>query len=58
MTPRSIKVKVLKETDKTVTVKFIALNRKMPVSKREFEERVASGLYDVINAEKRSEEKN
>ena len=45
---RSIKVRVIKETGNKVTLYFINLNRKMPVSKEEFEERVADGLYEVI----------
>jgi len=37
---RSIKVKVVKETSKSVTVEILSLNRKMPVPKAIFEERV------------------
>ncbi len=45
---RSLKVKVLKETSNTVTIYMTGLNRKMPVPRKEFEERVASGLYEVL----------
>ena len=44
----SLKVRVIKETPKRVTLHFPALNRKMPVSREEFEKRVEEGLYDVI----------
>ena len=45
---RSIKVRIVKETSNTVTVYMVGLNRKMPVPKAEFDERVASGLYEVV----------
>ena len=45
---RSIKVRVVKETARTVTVHFITLNRKMPVPRKDFEERVENGMYEVI----------
>lgn len=45
---RSIKVKVLKETSKTVTIHMASLNRKMPVPRKDFEQRVKDGLYEVI----------
>ncbi len=48
---RSIKVKVVKETSKSVTVEIVSLNRKMPVPKAIFEERVESGEYTVLNPE-------
>ncbi len=48
---RSIKVKVLKETKSKVTLKFMSLNRKMPVEKSTFMERVEMGVYTVINPE-------
>lgn len=51
MSHRSIKVKVLKETKSKVTIKFMSLNRKMPVPKEEFEARVEEGVYDVVNPE-------
>mgnify|MGYP006267952277 CR=1 FL=1 len=48
MIDRSIKVKVLKETSKTVTIRLTNLNRKMPVPRQEFEKRVKNGLYEVV----------
>lgn len=45
---RTIKVKVVKETSSRITLHFLGLNRKMPVSKEEFEKRVESGLYEVV----------
>ncbi len=48
MIDRSIKVKVLKETSKTVTIRLTNLNRKMPVPRPEFEKRVKNGLYEVV----------
>ena len=49
MASRSIKVKIVKETSNTVTIKLLSLNRTMPVPKEDFEKRVEKGLYDVIN---------
>lgn len=51
MAGRSIKVKVVKETSKSVTVEILSLNRKMPVPKAIFEERVENGEYEVLNPE-------
>lgn len=48
---RSIKVKVLRETKNKVTLKFMSLNRKMPVDKPTFMERVEMGIYEVVNPE-------
>ena len=48
---RSIKVKVIKETSKSVTIEMLSLNRKMPVPKAVFEERVENGEYTVTNPE-------
>lgn len=45
---KSIKVKIVSEKAGRVVIKFISLNRKMPVSKADFEKRVESGLYEVI----------
>lgn len=45
---RSMKIKVLKETSNTVTIYMIGLNRKMPVPKKDFEDRIASGLYEIV----------
>ncbi|MCB0565337.1 MAG: hypothetical protein KDD01_13265 [Phaeodactylibacter sp.] len=49
MVNRSIRVKILKETSKTVTIRFMTLNRKMPVPRQEFEKRVEDGLYEVVD---------
>lgn len=51
MAGRSIKVKVVKETSKSVTILIMSLNRKMPVPKATFEERVENGEYEVLNPE-------
>lgn len=48
---RSIKVKIMKETKGRITLKLMSLNRKMPVEKATFMERVEMGIYDVINPE-------
>ena len=48
MVNRSIRVKILKETSKTVTIRFMTLNRKMPVPRKEFEKRVEDALYEVV----------
>ena len=56
MPQRSIKVKIVKETTSTVTVHFMTLNRKMPVPRKDFEKRVKSGLYEVVNATEESEQ--
>ncbi|MCO6476153.1 MAG: hypothetical protein J5I94_05990 [Phaeodactylibacter sp.] len=57
MVNRSIRVKVLKETSKTVTVRFMTLNRKMPVPRKEFEKRVQNGLYEVVGGYELEEDK-
>ncbi len=56
MPQRSIKVKIVKETSSTVTVHFMTLNRKMPVPRKDFEKRVKSGLYEVVNTEEEEPE--
>ncbi|MCB0552846.1 MAG: hypothetical protein KDD02_04785 [Phaeodactylibacter sp.] len=48
MIKRSIKVKVLKETPRTITIQLMTLNRKMPVPRQDFEQRVREGEYEVI----------
>lgn len=48
MAGRSIKIKVVKETSNTITIKLVSLNRTMPVSKEDFEKRVSKGLYEVV----------
>lgn len=50
-----MKVKVVKETSSTVTVHFMSLNRKMPVPRKDFEKRVKSGLYEVVETPEPSE---
>lgn len=45
---RSIKVRVVKKGPHRVVVHFIALNRKMPVPIKEFEERVEKGEYEIV----------
>ncbi len=57
MVNRSIRVKVLKETSKTITVRFMTLNRKMPVPRKEFEKRVENGLYEVVGGYELEEDK-
>ena len=51
MSARSIKVKVVKESSSTVTIKLMSLNRKMPVPREDFEKRVKQGLYVVVGGE-------
>ncbi|MBR9922642.1 MAG: hypothetical protein GYB31_17555 [Bacteroidetes bacterium] len=46
---RKIKVKVLKENSSRVTVKFMSLNRKMPMPRADFEKHVKDGLYEVVS---------
>ena len=55
---RSLKVRIIKENSSKVTVYFLALNRKMPIPRAEFDERVAQGMYEVVNdPQKEAEEK-
>ena len=56
MSNRSIKVKIVKETSRKVTIKMMSLNRAMPVPREDFERRVKNGLYEVINLEEEEEE--
>ena len=53
---RSLKVRIIKENSSKVTVYFIALNRKMPIPKAIFEERVAKGEYTVVEDPKKAAE--
>lgn len=46
---RPIKVKIVKETNKKVTIRLISLNRNMPISKEDFEKRVKDGTYVVTH---------
>jgi len=57
MQGKSIKVKIVKETSKTVTIRMPTLNRKMPVPRKDFEKRVESGLYEVVGGQEDEEEK-
>ncbi|MCO6492192.1 MAG: hypothetical protein J5I98_27490 [Phaeodactylibacter sp.] len=57
MVNRSIRVKILKETSKTVTIRFMTLNRKMPVPRQDFEKRVKNGLYEVVGDYEMAEDK-
>lgn len=57
MVNRSIRVKILKETSKTVTIRFMTLNRKMPVPRQEFEKRVENGLYEIVGEYELEEDK-
>ena len=52
-----IRVEVLKETSKTVTIRFMTLNRKMPVPRKDFEKRVENGLYEVVGDYELEEDK-
>lgn len=45
---KSIRVKVIKENNNTVTIYMVSTRRQMPVKKEEFDKRVASGLYEVV----------
>ena len=45
---RAIRVKIIKESKEKLTVMMLATNRAMPVKRDDFEERVASGLYEVV----------
>lgn len=47
--PHALKVRIIKENANRVTLHFISLNRQMPVSREEFEQRVAQGVYQVLN---------
>lgn len=51
MEARSIKVKIVRETSNTITIKLLSLNRDMPVPRKEFMARMEDGLYEVINPE-------
>ncbi len=48
MSGRSIKIRVVKESAKTVTIRMLSLNREMPVPKAEFEKRIESGMYEIV----------
>ena len=44
----SMKVRIVKETKTKVTLHFITLNRSMPISKKDFKERIENGLYELV----------
>ena len=44
----SIEIKIIKETSKLVTVKLVAVNRKMPVPIAEFKKRLEQGVYKIV----------
>lgn len=50
MVQRSIRVKVVRESANTVTIRILSVNREMPVPRADFEERVSKGLYEVVGA--------
>lgn len=56
MPERSIKVRKIKETKSRVTIHLMTVNRKMHVAKKDYNARVESGLYEVVNAEPEEEE--
>ena len=49
---RTIKVRIIKETRSKVNLHFLSLNRTIPVPKKDFNERVESGLYEVVSSAK------
>ena len=46
---RSIKIRVLKESSRKVTIHLVSTNRKMLVPKDKFIKNVKSGLYEITN---------
>ena len=46
---RSIKIRVLKESSKKITIHLVSTNRKMLVLKDKFLKNVKSGLYEITN---------
>ena len=45
---KSIKVKIVKETNNRVTLRFMSTNSRMPGPRDEFEKRVEDGTYEVL----------
>lgn len=45
----SIRVRIIKETSNRVTLRFMSTNSQMSVLRDEFEKRVESGIYNVLN---------
>ncbi|MEM8524035.1 MAG: hypothetical protein AAGG68_05310 [Bacteroidota bacterium] len=58
MTNRSIRIKVLKSTSKTVTVHLMSANRKMRIQKDDFLNHLDNGMYDVDNPKMLEDIKN
>ncbi len=46
---RSIKIRVLKESTRKITIHLVSTNRKMLVPKEKFLKNVKSGLYEIVN---------
>ena len=51
MINRTIKVRVVKQTPRFVTIKLMSANSRMPLPKDEFHKRLNQGVYDVVNEE-------
>jgi len=47
--PNSIKIRVLKESSRKITIHLVSANRKMIVPKDKFITNVKSGLYEIVN---------
>lgn len=52
---RSIKIRLIKKNANKVTIFLVGLNRKMIVPLDDYNKRVESGLYNVINLPQPSE---
>lgn len=46
---KPLKVKILKRTASRITILLIPVNRRIPVPKDAFHERVEKGIYQVID---------
>ena len=46
---KPLKVKILKRTASRITILLIPVNRRIPVPKEEFHERVEKGIYEVVD---------
>ncbi|MEM0991883.1 MAG: hypothetical protein AAGI49_02560 [Bacteroidota bacterium] len=49
MIDRSIKIRILKHTSSTVTVKLMSANRKMRMPKANFLSHLEQGTYNILN---------
>jgi len=58
MTNRSIRIKVLKSTSKTVTVQLMSANRKMRIQKDDFLAHLDNDVYEVDNPKMLEDIKN